>query len=140
MPKNLKFGLLITVILGTLSWLAYQGINDTSTYFKTVTELKAMGDTAHTKRLRMQGYVVGDVERNGKDVSFTMRFDQDTIKVKYIGTGPLPDTLRPEADAVADGKLGPDGVFLASTVQAKCASKYEAKPGEYKPTAASPRS
>ena len=29
----------------------------------------------------------------------------------------------------ADGKMGSDGVFQASRIQAKCASKYEAKPG-----------
>ena len=27
------------------------------------------------------------------------------------------------------GKMGPDGVFHATQIQAKCASKYEAKPG-----------
>ncbi len=26
--------------------------------------------------------------------------------------------------------MGPDGVFRASKIQAKCASKYEAKPGQ----------
>ena len=30
--------------------------------------------------------------------------------------------------AFVDGKLGADGVFQASKIQAKCASKYEAKP------------
>jgi cytochrome c-type biogenesis protein CcmE len=130
--KYLKFGSLITVILGTLGWLAYQGISDTSTYFKTVSEVKAMGDSAHSKRLKLQGWVVGDIERNGKAVSFTMRYEKDLIKVVYEGTDPLPDTLRAEADAVADGRLAANGVFHASKVQAKCASKYEAKPGEYK--------
>ena len=32
------------------------------------------------------------------------------------------------AQALADGKLGADGVFHATKIQAKCASKYEAKP------------
>jgi cytochrome c-type biogenesis protein CcmE len=32
---------------------------------------------------------------------------------------------------VADGKMGPDGVFHANKIQAKCASKYQSKPGEY---------
>ena len=46
----------------------------------------------------------------------------------YTGIDPLPDTFKDNAQALADGKLGPDGVFHASKVQAKCASKYEAKP------------
>ena len=32
------------------------------------------------------------------------------------------------AQALADGRLGPDGTFEANKIQAKCASKYEAKP------------
>jgi Cytochrome c-type biogenesis protein CcmE len=50
------------------------------------------------------------------------------MKVVYSGMEPLPDTFRDGAQALADGKLGPDGVFQASKIQAKCASKYEAKP------------
>jgi cytochrome c-type biogenesis protein CcmE len=41
----------------------------------------------------------------------------------------LPDTFKSGAQALADGKLGHDGVFRASRIQAKCASKYESKPG-----------
>ena len=51
-----------------------------------------------------------------------------TLKVVYSGIDPLPDTFKDGAQALADGKLGPDGVFQASKIQAKCASKYEAKP------------
>ena len=50
------------------------------------------------------------------------------LKVVYSGIDPLPDTFKGGAQALADGKLGPDGVFQASKIQAKCASKYEAKP------------
>ena len=50
----------------------------------------------------------------------------------YRGSDPLPDTFRDGAQALADGKMGPDGVFRASQIQAKCASKYEAKPGRGK--------
>jgi cytochrome c-type biogenesis protein CcmE len=49
--------------------------------------------------------------------------------VVYNGSEPLPDTFRDGAQALADGKLGADRVFQASAIQAKCASKYETKPG-----------
>ncbi|OYT68461.1 MAG: cytochrome c biogenesis protein CcmE, partial [Chloracidobacterium sp. CP2_5A] len=42
---------------------------------------------------------------------------------------PLPDTFRDGAQALADGRMQPDGTFHANRIQAKCASKYEAKPG-----------
>jgi cytochrome c-type biogenesis protein CcmE len=52
-----------------------------------------------------------------------------SLKVVYDGMDPLPDTFRDGAKALADGKMEHDGVFHAKNVQAKCASKYEAKPG-----------
>jgi cytochrome c-type biogenesis protein CcmE len=51
-----------------------------------------------------------------------------TLNVVYTGADPLPDTFKDGSQAVADGKLASDGVFHATKVQAKCASKYEAKP------------
>ena len=39
-----------------------------------------------------------------------------------------PGQLFAELDKNGDGKLTADGVFHATKVQAKCASKYEAKP------------
>ncbi|MBM3812834.1 MAG: cytochrome c maturation protein CcmE [Acidimicrobiia bacterium] len=131
MKPYVKFGLLITVILGTLAWLAAGGISETKTYYKTVAELKEMGDDAHTKRLRVAGDVAeGSIQRDGRRVSFVLKQEALTIPVIYDSIEPLPDTFRDGAQAVADGKIGADGVFHASKIQAKCASKYEAKPGE----------
>ena len=36
MNKNLKFGLIIVVILGTLGWLAAGGITQTASYYKEI--------------------------------------------------------------------------------------------------------
>jgi cytochrome c-type biogenesis protein CcmE len=136
MKTYAKFGALVVVIVGVLAWLALGGVSESKTYFKTISELNQMGDQAHTKRLRVDGYVVpGSIVRNGASVSFVMHQDpakrgQDAtrLKVVYSGIDPLPDTFKDDAQTLADGKLGADGVFLASKIQAKCASKYEAKP------------
>ncbi len=125
-----KFGALIVVIVGTLAWLAAGGISESKTYYKTVAELRQMGDAAQGKRLRVAGDVEpGSITREGKQVRFVLRQQADILQCVYVGTDPLPDTFRDSAQALADGKLGPDGVFHATQIQAKCASKYEAKPG-----------
>jgi len=129
MQKYWKFGILILAILGTLGWLAAGGISDTKTYYKTIAELNQMGDSAKEKRLRVGGDVAaGSIERSGNDVSFVMSQDKLQLKVIYSGIDPLPDTFKAGAQALADGKLGVDGVFHATKIQAKCASKYEAAP------------
>jgi cytochrome c-type biogenesis protein CcmE len=128
-----KFAALVVVIIGTLIWLAVGGISENKTYYKTVAELNQMGDRAMGKRLRVAGDVEpGSIRRDGREVSFVLVQEQRKLKVVYRGSEPLPDTFRDGAQAMADGQLGPDSVFHASQIQAKCASKYEAKPGELK--------
>ena len=136
MKTYAKFGLLVVAIIGVLAWLAAGGVNESKTYYKTISELNQMGDRAIEKRIRVGGDVEsGSIQRLGKDVHFTLTQEKIKLKVVYNGSDPLPDTFRDGSQALADGKLGPDGVFHASKIQAKCASKYEAKPGT-KPGAA----
>jgi cytochrome c-type biogenesis protein CcmE len=135
MKTHWKFVGLAAVIVGTLVWLAAGGISETKTYYKTLSELGQMGGDALGKRLRVAGDVEpGSIVRNGRGVEFVLRQEQLKLKVVYSGTEPLPDTFRDGAQALADGKLDRDGVFQASKIQAKCASKYEAKPAQ-KPAA-----
>ena len=135
MNKYGKFAALITIVVGTLVWLATSSIKENQTYYKTVVELSQMGDQAYTKRLRVGGDVADSISRKGNVVEFTLVQEKEQLRVAYDGAEPLPDTFRPGAQALADGKMGRDGVFHASKIQAKCASKYEAKPGQ-KPAAA----
>jgi energy-coupling factor transporter ATP-binding protein EcfA2 len=52
------------------------------------------------------------------------------LEVNYQGAEPPPDTFKDDAQALAIGTYGRDGVFHATELQAKCASKYApAKPG-----------
>ena len=129
MKTYAKFAALVVVIVGVLVWLAMGGISDSKTYYKTIAELNQMGDQAKGKRLRVGGDVEqGTIARTGKDVTFVLHQDAMKLKVIYSGAEPLPDTFKDGAQALADGKLGENGVFQASKIQAKCASKYEAKP------------
>ena len=134
MNKNLKFGILTTVILGTLGWLAMGGIEQTATYYKEIAELKAMGADGVDKRLRVGGDIVeNSIVRDGEQVRFTIMQKEEAkdammLDVVYAGVDPLPDTFKDGAQALADGTLDANGVFHATKIQAKCASKYEAKP------------
>jgi cytochrome c-type biogenesis protein CcmE len=129
MKPYVKFGVLTALIVGSLVWLALGGVKETQTYYKTIPELQKMGDSAQGKKLRVGGDVEpGSIVKTGSAVMFTLHQDAQTLKVVYRGTDPLPDTFKGGAQALADGRLGTDGVFEASKIQAKCASKYEAKP------------
>lgn len=131
-----KFGAIVVVIIGVLAWLALGGVTESKTYYKEIKEVNAMGNRAQGEKLRVNGYVEqGSIIRDGSTVKFILhqspnmlQNDPVRLSVVYSGIDPLPDTFKDNAQALADGRLGADGVFRASKVQAKCASKYEAKP------------
>src|SRR5450755_449931 len=131
MQTYVKFGALMALIVGSLVWLAVGGVKETKTYYKTIPELATMGHDAQGQRLRVGGDVQpGSIKKAGTQTAFVLHQGTQTLKVLYSGNDPLPDTFRDNAQALADGRLGSDGVFEANKIQAKCASKYEAKPSQ----------
>ena len=138
--KTVRIGIAIAVIVGTIGWLAWSGYGDSKQYLVHIPELAGMGDKAYTRHLRVDGFVVpGTIEQNGVNVSFVMNEYEShaakassgrLLKVSYKGTEPPPDTFKDNAQAVAIGSYGRDGIFHANQLQAKCASKYApAQPG-----------
>jgi len=126
--KQLKFVVGSVVIILTLAYLAYSGYQDSKSYFQTVPELYAMKDKGIGVRTQVSGDVVaGTIQRStdGKVVDFVIGQEPQTLKIRYVGKNPLPDTLIDRATAIASGSLGRDGVFTATDITAKCASKYE---------------
>jgi cytochrome c-type biogenesis protein CcmE len=119
------------LILGTVGWLSYTGVDKTKEYYVTISELNSMGSKAYSRHLRVAGNVApGTIQRDGTNAQFTLLEQGRKLKVVYQGSEPPPDTFKDDAQALAVGTYGRDGVFHATQLQAKCASKYApAKPG-----------
>jgi len=126
--RFVRFGAALAIILVTLGYLAYTGVEESKSYYVTIAELRSMGEDAHKKRLRVAGDVVpGTIKRQGTTVEFMLKEQDQTLAVIYKGTEAPPDTFRDESQALVEGEFGRDGVFRAKHLQAKCASKYEKK-------------
>jgi cytochrome c-type biogenesis protein CcmE len=127
----MRFGAVIVVILVALGYLAYTGVQDSKSYYVTIKELDGMGNGAYSKRLRVAGNVQpGSIKRQGTHLEFVLVEQDRTLPVVYNGSEAPPDTFKDNAQALAEGKFGRDGVFRATNIQAKCASKYAPKPGQ----------
>ena len=123
--RYLKFGSATVLILLTLGYLAYTGVQESKSYYVTIKELRGMGDSAYTKRLRVAGNVApGSIKRTGTRVEFVLIEQDQRLPVVYSGTEAPPDTFKDDSQALAEGSFGRDGVFHAKQLQAKCASKY----------------
>ncbi len=128
--RYLRFGAVITVIIVALGYLAFTGVRDSKSYYVTIKELNGMGPSAYSKRLRVAGNVApGSIKRQGTHAEFLLIEQDRKLPVVYTGSEALPDTFKDDAQALAEGKFKSDGVFYASNIQAKCASKYAPKPG-----------
>jgi cytochrome c-type biogenesis protein CcmE len=129
--KFVKFGAPIVLIVAGLAYLAFSGVQESKSYYVTIKEMNEMGDGVYSKRLRVAGNVQpGSIHRAGTHVEFTLAEAGRTLNVVYAGTEAPPDTFKDNANALAEGNYGRDGVFHAKQLQAKCASKYApAQPG-----------
>ena len=125
--KFVKFGAAIVIILLSLGYLAWTGVQQNKSYYVTIQELQTL-DGRYQKRLRVAGNVVpGSIRRQGSRVEFQLKENEQVLPVVYQGTEAPPDTFKDDSQALAEGRFGQDGVFRASQLQAKCASKYAPK-------------
>jgi cytochrome c-type biogenesis protein CcmE len=128
--KNRKALIGALIILSSIGWLAYSGIQNNGVYYVTVSEYAASGGQS-SRNVRVTGLVVpGTIvtEADQKTVRFTVQ-DQTkanaTMPVVY--TGLIPDTFKAGRQVVVEGRRNAQGTFEADVLLAKCPSKYEAK-------------
>jgi cytochrome c-type biogenesis protein CcmE len=128
---TLKIAAAVVIVLGSILYLAVSAEQSNKSYYVTIQELQTMGTKAYTRHLRVAGNVVpGSIVHHGANADFSLVENTRQLKVVYVGDEPPPDTFKDNAQALAIGTYGRDGVFHATELQAKCASKYApAQPG-----------
>jgi cytochrome c-type biogenesis protein CcmE len=117
----------IVVGLGVIAiavTLVVRAFNSNLVFFITPTEV-AENKAPKDRTFRLGGMVtVGSLQRqqDGLTVNFMVTDMAKTIPVTF--TGILPDLFKEGKGVVAQGKLGPDGVFRAAEVLAKHDENY----------------
>jgi cytochrome c-type biogenesis protein CcmE len=113
-------------VLGLAAGLVLYALRDTIVFFHTPSEI-ADGKVPEGQRFRLGGMVEeGSIQKEGGTVTtFVVTDTLATLKVRYSGI--LPDLFREGQGVVAEGKVGPDGTFVADTVLAKHDENYMPK-------------
>ena len=138
MKPRTKFLIGGALVLGTAGYLMASSIKETAVYYLTPNELsaKTVADpTFYDTGVKVGARVVpGSIKRaeGGRETAFAMTDGAKTYNVVYRGI--TPDTFTDGVDVVVEGRLGRDGTFHATTLLAKCASRYENAPDKYKQT------
>ena len=110
-------------VIGLAAGLVLYALSDTITFFHTPSDLTETGVQVG-QRIRLGGMVEeGSVRKGpGTVTSFGVTDTIKTITVSYDGI--LPDLFREGQGVVTEGKLQPDGSFIADTVLAKHDENY----------------
>jgi len=129
-----KFLLGGVLILGTAGYLMATSIRETGTYYLTPTELATrINDDPGFRNTGVKigaRVVPGSIQRipGGREYLFNVTDGAKVVPVVYRGIA--PDTFTDGVDVVVEGRMGTDGTFQATTLLAKCASRYENAPGQ----------
>lgn len=110
-------------VIGLAAGLVLYALSDTITFFHTPSDL-ADTHVQVGQRIRLGGMVEqGSVKKGpGTVTSFAVTDTIKTVTVTYDGI--LPDLFREGQGVVTEGKLQPDGSFVADTVLAKHDENY----------------
>jgi len=110
------------VALGVATALVLTAFNKNLVFFFTPSQVAAH-EAPLGRTFRIGGMVVpGSLKREGVEVRFVVTDTAQAIPVVYRGQ--LPDLFREGKGVVAQGQLGPDGVFTAREVLAKHDENY----------------
>jgi cytochrome c-type biogenesis protein CcmE len=139
------------LILAAVVYLIVSSTQANAEYFMTVNELKGKGPSVVGQNVRISGAVVGSsIQYDAKTLTLTFDVahvpgdnkevdaegglaavlhaavvDQARTRIKVVYSGPKPDLLKDEAQAIMTGHLDSDGVFHAEELLLKCPTKYQ---------------
>jgi cytochrome c-type biogenesis protein CcmE len=146
-----KFLVGFGLILAAIAYLIVTNTLNNQQYFFTIQELNDRAANAQGRTVRFTGAVVGESIQYDSQ-TLTLRFtavnipadnaelqargglaqvlheaalDASAPRLAVVYVGPKPDLIKDEAQVIAVGRLGEDGVFYADEVTFKCPTRYE---------------
>jgi cytochrome c-type biogenesis protein CcmE len=125
-PRHKRLALIVggLAVLGVAAGLVLSAFQENLVFFYSPTQV-ANAEAPQGKAFRIGGLVEqGSVKRqpDGLTVAFNVTDTAKVVPVVYQGI--LPDLFKEGKGVVAQGRLGPDGVFRAHEVLAKHDENY----------------
>jgi cytochrome c-type biogenesis protein CcmE len=125
------------MILGTATYLMASSVRETGMFVLSPTELSqrvASNPSFRNVGVKVEAQVVsGSIVKasNGREMTFLATDGETTMKVSYNKVP--PDMFSDSAVVVISGTMDPSGTFAATTLLAKCASRFEVMPDSTNP-------
>jgi cytochrome c-type biogenesis protein CcmE len=132
MNAGTKFAIGALGIVGSVGYLMASGVKQTGQYFLTPSELAqkiTVDPSFYNVGMKVGAHVVpGSVTRDVAGGTLRFLVTDGSARYPVVYRGLPPDTFNDSVEVVVEGRLHTDGVIYATTVLAKCGSRYEAVP------------
>ena len=123
-PRRKRLAIILGIVasVGVAAALVLNAFQSNLVFFYSPTQVAAK-EAPTGRTFRLGGLVKdGSVKRDGVVVRFDVTDTVQTIPVRYQGI--LPDLFKEGKGVVAQGQVGPDGIFVAREVLAKHDENY----------------
>jgi len=125
-PKHQRLILILlaaAALIGAVL-LAMWGLQDRAAYFVTPSQMAA-GKASPDKAMRLGGMVVkGSLKRDPDGLTIRFIVSDTKAQTPVLFRGIAPNLFREGSGVVAEGRLQPDGLFVADNILAKHDERY----------------
>jgi cytochrome c-type biogenesis protein CcmE len=125
-PKHQRLVLVVLAAAAMIGavLLAMWGLQDRAAYFVTPSDIAANKVPAD-KAMRLGGMVVkGSLKRDADGVTVRFTVSDQKAETPVIFRGITPDLFREGSGVIAEGRLDPNGLFVADNILAKHDERY----------------
>ena len=125
-PKHQRLVLVVLAVAALIGavLLAMWGLQDRAAYFVTPSDIAA-GKIQPDKAMRLGGMVErGSLKRDPDGLTLRFTVSDGRSKTPVVFRGITPDLFKEGNGVVAEGRLDPNGLFVADNILAKHDERY----------------
>ncbi|MDH4121177.1 MAG: cytochrome c maturation protein CcmE [Deltaproteobacteria bacterium] len=128
MSRQIQYLIAALAVVAILGGVVYMGTR-TTVYFRTPSEILAEPEAFRHKPIRVGALVEkGSAHWDAQKVRLTFRVTEDMEHfIPVVFDGVKPDMFKDGQGVVVEGRLGDDGVLVASQVLVKHSEEYRAE-------------
>ena len=127
-PHHVKVAIGMTVIVAAVVYLLLSGTTASTVYFLTVPEVQQQLAALQqaSRPIRVAGPVTADpIHWEARHLSLAFRIGEGEARLPVQYKGIKPDMFQAGVTVIVEGRIGQDGVLMASTLMTSCPSKYQ---------------
>ena len=126
---KLKFVIGGLLILGAIAYVTFSSFQSNAIYYLTLKELDVQRASMVGQPLRVNAPLdKSSIQFDDKSLILQFNLVEDNFVLPVVYKGVKPDTFEQGESVVAEGRLGADGVFQASSILVNCPTKFESQP------------